>query len=322
MISLTIDDILRGTRLGAIQSAGAMQVVPVLGDDVAELAPPRVEVRTTAYGTIELRNPSELPTLVPTGAGWMVKDRAQDHAIGSAALLRPAAKRAIDTAMCIQQTQGGLIRSAAHELLILPSALRAPALAKRRERDFRKLWEDISAFNLDHDIEGPGGGHLEYFLTRYARELDEFVAEFEVVPEQVGAVVLIDGLVVGVERAPSAAYWQVVWTPLVRVCYGSLTVATTSPAPPATRVPLDLRERSLAGLAAALDTAECAEQAAATGRVDALRTDALALSTEVDDHLPGLRVHTVAGAHLSGQVLVAAGGTIAYASVCATSTAA
>ena len=50
---------------------------------------------------------------------------------------------------------------------------------------------------------------IEHLLDRGTfYELDEFVAEFECVPRQIGAIILVDDQVVGVERAPSHAYWQ------------------------------------------------------------------------------------------------------------------
>jgi hypothetical protein len=38
---------------------------------------------------------------------------------------------------------------------------------------------------------------------------------------QVSAVVLADGRVLGVERTPTAAYWETLWAPLLRGCYGA-----------------------------------------------------------------------------------------------------
>ena len=63
--SLTIDDILRGTESGRAQSVGHMQVVPLLGEDVGGFAPPRVEISTTSYGTVVLRNRDARPTIIP-----------------------------------------------------------------------------------------------------------------------------------------------------------------------------------------------------------------------------------------------------------------
>ncbi len=108
MMSLTVDEILRGTGPGLTQSAGTMSMIPLLGEDDDTFAPPEVEVGTTGYGSVHLRNHSDRPMLVPPGAGWVVAQKAQDHAIGGGALLRPGEGRAIDTAMCIQQSQGGV----------------------------------------------------------------------------------------------------------------------------------------------------------------------------------------------------------------------
>ena len=130
--NFTIEDILSGTTTGRMQSVGQMQVIPIFGEDDDTFAPPEVEVNTTDYGTVNLRNDSDRPTIVPPGAGWVVKQAAQDHAIGSGALMKAGERKTINTAMCIQSSQGGYIRGDKHPMLILPVALRAPALAKRK----------------------------------------------------------------------------------------------------------------------------------------------------------------------------------------------
>lgn len=317
MMSLTVDEILRGLGPGPAQSVGQMSVIPLLGEDEDTLAPPVVEVGTTGYGTVHLRNDGDRPVLVPPGAGWVVAQKAQDHAIGGGALLRPGESRQIDTAMCIQQSQGGLIARAKHELLILPAALRAKALSTRHVRDFRKLWEGIQAFNKRFGIE-QHGGHLEFFTRTFAKQLDEFVAEFEVVPRQVGAIVLVGGEVAGIERAPSSAFWRAVWGPLIRVCYGSLAiqVARESKAPPVTRAPLQVETRSIAGLRAALVRAEEAERAATAASVRTISVTALTAAEEADETLGALALTTVASPRLSGQV-VTEGRTVRFASLCA-----
>jgi hypothetical protein len=317
MRSLTIAEILRGTGPGLTQSAGAMAVIPLLGDDDATFAPPDLEVGTTGYGSVLLRNDSDRPTLVPPGAGWVVAHQAQDHALGGGALLRPGESRQIDTAMCIQQTQGGLIERAKHALLILPARLRGQALAMRHVKDFRKLWEGLQALNQGNGITG-SGGHLSYFLRAFAQQLDEFVAEFEILPRQVGAVILVGGEIVGVERAPSAAYWQAVWGPLLRVCYGSLAVesARENKAPPATRVPVaTAAARTLAEVRAALVRADREEQDAVSARLEALRPESLQLAEAPDDQLDAISLHTVAGARLAGQAATV-DGAVRYASLC------
>ncbi|MFT3767376.1 MAG: hypothetical protein QM820_17975 [Minicystis sp.] len=296
-----------------------MQIIPLLGEDDDTFAPPEVEVGTTGYGSVQLRNDSDRPTLVPPGAGWVVAQKAQDHAIGGGALLRPGESRLIDTAMCIQQSQGGLIGRAKHALLILPAALRAKALSVRHVQDFRKLWESIQELNRGLGI-AQYGGHLEFFLRTFEKQLDAFVAEFEIVPRQVGAVILIGGEIVGIERAPSAAYWKAVWNPLIRVCYGSLAVKTAGDdkAPPATRAPLVLKAleaSTLAGLREALARAQKEEQDAVIARLRAIRSTALSASSEADDTLGEISLNTVAAPRLAGQVATVRGA-VRYASLC------
>lgn len=316
MMSLTVDEILRGTGPGLAQSAGTMQVIPLLGDDDGAFSVPALEVETSGYGTVVLRNESDRPTVVPTGAGWVVAQKAQDHGLGGGALLKPGETRSIDTAMCIQQSQGGLIGRAKHELLILPARLRAQALSIRHVRGFQKLWEGIQAFNQSAGIK-QSGGHLEFFLKTFQKELDNFVAEFEVVPRQIGAIVLVGGEIVGVERTPSAAYWKTVWGPLIRVCYGSLAVmaAREDKAPPATRAPLRPATPTLAGLYEALKRAEVEEYAGLGTRLRLVRGESLAAAGAPDDTLGDVSLITVANQRLAGQV-VADKGAVKYASLC------
>jgi hypothetical protein len=315
-MSMTVSEILRGTGTGATQSAGQMQVVPLLGDDDATFAPPVLEVGTAGYGSVVLRNDGDRPIIVPPGAGWVVPQKAQDHAIGGGALLRPSETRQIDTAMCIQQSQGGLISKGKHELLILPATLRAKALGVRHVKDFRKLWDGIGSYNRSFGIE-QSGGHLEFFLRQFQAELARFVAEFEVVPRQVGAIVLIGGKVAGIERAPSADCFRAVFTALIRVCYGSLAlqVGRERTDPPATRVPLVLAEKTLDGLRRALADADRREQAAVDACVSHARSLALTAASDADDTLGPIALKTVASPGLAGQV-VTVKGAVRFASVC------
>lgn len=316
-MSLTIAEILRGTGVGAVQSAGQMQVIPLLGDDDYTFAPPELEVGTTTYGTVLLRNDSNRPTIVPPGAGWVVAQRAQDHAVGGGALLWPGESRSINTAMCIQQSQGGYIEKAKHALLILPAALRAKALSMRHLQSYNKLWAGIQELNASFGI-SQSGGHLEYFLQRFQKELDGFVAEFELVPRQVGAVILVGGKIAGIERAPSADFWKALWTPLVRICYGSLAlkVAELRKTPPPTRVPLTLRHRSFAGLRDALAEATRKESQVIGDCLSLARGVSLEAAPQVDEERGAIVLRTFASTRLSGQVATV-DKVVRYASLCA-----
>jgi len=313
-MTMNIEKILDRTSLGRIQSAGHMQLIPILGDDDASFAPPVLQVGTCRYGSVMLKNDADRPTIVPPGAGWVVQQKAQDHAIGGGALLRAGQDRLIETALCIQQAQGGCISPAKHAMLILPAALRAKALAMRHVSDFRKHWSDITEFNRALGISNPGG-HLEFFLKTFQRELDQFVAEFEIVPSQIGAIVLLGGKLVGIERAPSAAYWQVVWEPLVRVSYGSLAIQVAKSGATSVRDALSVQERSLVGIRKALRVAETREAESVDALLSVVRPIALECANDGEERIGSIAMSTVTSPRLAGQI-VTVGDAVRFASIC------
>ena len=201
--AIRVADVLHGCTPGRIQSVGYMQVIPL----VSELSDDRfvspvegeAEVFTTSYGTLGFRNPGDCVLIVPCHAGYVVKQAAQDHAMAHAGVVQSAGERSFNTAMCVQASQGGLIQRGSYRMLILPYALRERALEVRTETRFNKLWDAIAQFNQEMGVQAHG--HLDFFLKHFEKELDEFVAEFECVPRQIGAIILVDDQVVGVERA-------------------------------------------------------------------------------------------------------------------------
>ncbi len=317
--TITLAEVLRGANPGRIQSVGYMQVIPLLSDlsDGRFVSPPQVNagVSTSDYGTISFENPQAAMLIVPCHTGYVVKEAAQDHAMAHAGLVKR--RRSFDTAMCIQQTQGGLIESGIYQMMILPFALREPALNVRTEKNYDKLWGAIGTFNAQMGIQG--ASHLEFFLRQFQKELDQFVAEFECVPGQVGAIVLVDEQVVGIERAPSHAYWESVWPCLIRECYGSLALQVSrlkgeTPPPPSTRIPLPEEIPSLEELADAVEQIAEEEDRRTKDAVRELLEEELTLT--VDDDLGGITVETVTPARFVGQV-ICDGERVVYASILA-----
>lgn len=317
MNRLSIDDILRGTEPGRMQSVGHMQVIPLLGDDDDRFAAPEVEVRTTAYGTVELRHDDDRPTIIPPGAGWVVDQAAQDHAIGGGVLLAGKSLAKVDTARCIQRSQAGYIEAAKHPMLVLPAALRPQALAIRKQTGHGMLWDPITQFNKAFGV--TEAGHLEYFLRRFKAELDQFVAEFELLPRQLGAIVLVDGAIAGVERTPSSSFWRALWEPLIRVCYGSLAIQRGQgrSAPPSTRIPLASHGAgTVAQLRLALAESQVRERRVVAAVVQQLRDVDLRAADKADQVLNRAQLITLASTELAGQI-VREGDRVAYASLCA-----
>ncbi len=319
MTTLTVEQILAGTTVGRLQSVGQMAVVPILDDQGGEgdspFAPPELEASTTSYGTLHVRNRADRPTIVPPGAAWVTSQRAQDHTTGGGQLVAAGEKRTINTASCIEQSQGGMI-SKAEDMLILPAGLRAHALAQRNQSGYDKLWPEITRFNREFGV--TGSGHLVYFLNQFQKELDQFVAEFERIPRQVGAIILVAGRVVGIERAPSEAFWEKLWVPLIRVCYGSLALkaARSGAGVPATRQPLALTVKSLEGVQRALEQAAQAAKALVTTTVEALGMKQLT-AAPADQSLGDYALHTMASRDYAGQIVQQDTGRTVYASICA-----
>lgn len=317
--TISLDDILYGVGHGRVQSVGNMEVIPLIDEDGVQdevLAPPVVNVGTSHYGTVDLHNTdSENPTFVPPGAGWVVKEAAQDHAIGSGEFLPPSGHRKVETAMCIQESQGGLIGSQNREMLILPPPLRAVALAKRKQKEYSKLWNAITAFGSKLGV--ASSGNFVRFVEQFKDQLDTFVAQFELVPKQIGAMVLINGKLVGIEMAPSEAFWQMLWRPLIRVCYGGLSLRVAQDVDCLNREPLQVERGSLDGIAEALAMSNRSMEEKTGNFVGRVRRGDFILGAN-EQKMGPYHLTTVAASNpqLVGQIIRSAAPTATFISVC------
>jgi hypothetical protein len=321
MTELTISEILRGLVPGRLQSVGLMQVIPLTCTDPdlfdqdlvspmhnydAQSSNVRVTSGTTGYGAMQFKNPTDKVLLVPCHVGYVTKHASQDHAMATSGLVAAKKEKIFENAMCIQQRQGGLIPLEQHKMLILPYSLRECALAKRSSNEFSRLWEDIDDFNKTLGI-ATRGGHLEYFMDAFKEELDQFVAEFEIVPGQTGAIILVNGSVVGVERAPSPKFWSEVWDALIRECYGSLAIEVSRKTgnrlpPPSTRTAIDLQQiNTLDDLEKELQRADCDAEARVKTIVRDLLEDPFKTKNEGD--LNRYNLMTLENGQFNGQVV-------------------
>ena len=303
---ITIREILKGTTVGRMQSVGYLQVIPLLSDFQEErfASPYEIEIETNKYGSMVFHNPTDKLSIIPSHAGYVVKEKAQDHAMAHAGVVEKKKGRTYDTAMCIQQSQGGHITRGKHKLLILPFSLREAALAKRKQKNYNKLWGDISTFNAN--VGAQNHGHLEFFLKKFKTELNEFVAEFESVPKQVGAIILLDGEVIGVERTPSTSYWNAVWPALIRECYGSLAIEYQywfgeKKTLPKGRVLMPESVETLPELRKALLDAEAATEEMAKAKVRSLLEDPF--KRQKEETVSRLTIETLEHQQFTGQII-------------------
>jgi len=318
---IKLAEILKGCTPGKIQSVGVMQMIPLISEisDDSFVSPNQsAKVSTSNYGTLVFKNETKDTMIIPPQAGYVVKQSAQDHALPHVGVVEGKKTTSFNDAMCIQQSQGGSISSGEHNMLILPFPLREKAHKIRNNRGFDRLWRDISTLNNRAGIKsGSGAAHLEYFLDSFKEQLDRFVAEFEPVDKQVGAIILINGRVVGVERTPSYTYWTSIWAALIRECYGSLAIIEANDynnKVPPTRVPLR-KATSVSDLKDALKEASDEEYA----RVKKIVNDIadIDMGQKVDNTVGDVDIEELSSKRFIGQI-VRKGDTVVYASLVAT----
>ncbi len=212
--------------IGKVQSVDEMTVIPLVGDSRGNIASPtNLQFEsTTNYGSMKFRNEDKVrPAIVPTHMMVRGKD-AQDHAMSGSGIVAASQSKVFTNACCIEETQGGYLSDKDNDEDILPIALRKELLnpGKRRETYYGKLWDDIKGWMRGLSLKG-GGAHLRYFYDDkdVKQSLEDFAAEFEPVDGQIGAVILFNGVPVGLEIMPSEEHWNTYWKHLIRGCYGA-----------------------------------------------------------------------------------------------------
>lgn len=210
-------------RFGIPQQSGVMTVLPIFGADiqgrfVSPLSGLKLsEVR--GYGNMELSNPSESGiAIAPLHMGY-IQDKAQNHALCRSAFIAAGQKLMFEDACCVQASQGGYLEGREQWFFILPLPLREKALALRGQEGYNKLWDDISQLNQQFGL--PNRGHLEEILSKKRAFLTQYQSRLELLPQQTGALFFIKDKLAGVEIAPSVAYFQELWMPLICFCYGA-----------------------------------------------------------------------------------------------------
>jgi len=215
--------------VGEVQSDEEMTVIPLVGDSLGHIAAPDYLnfTRTTTYGSMEYENKDrENPAIIP--ANMMVRGKlAQDHAMSGSGVVLTASKRLFENACCIESSQGGYFSGQKVDEDVLPVGLRKSLLDPRlrSKKEYDKLWGRIRTWlsGLRRVRAGGDRAHLRDFFDEpdYKEALETFAAAFEPVENQIGALIMFNGIPVGLEIMPSAAHWAAYWKWLIRGCYGS-----------------------------------------------------------------------------------------------------
>jgi len=221
-------DFMKQLRLGRRQSSGVMHVYPIIGknlsSDMAAFEDLKF-LRTSDYGSMVFENKSEKPFIIPAGYSILTKQKAQDHALPHAKWIGGLKQMTYSDACCIQQTQPGYIdgEEIKEDFSLLPVSIRRNDFrnisTKNTRMDFSRLWPYISEFQKGLVMEGYG--NLVLFFNRYMDQLATFSAEFEPVEGQLGAIILINDEIVGIELTPDHNYFYAIWDTMIRNAYGA-----------------------------------------------------------------------------------------------------
>jgi len=214
--------------MGEVQSDEEMTVIPLVGDSLGNVASPESLQfrRTTTYGSMQYNNQDNArPAIIPSH--MMVRGKsAQDHAMSGSGVVLAASDKLFENACCIESSQGGYFSGQSVEEDILPVDLRHALLdpSLRNQREYSKLWGSIREWLSGlKRVKSGDRAHLRDFFDQpdYKEALENFAAAFEPVEGQIGALILFNGVPVGLEIMPSADHWLAYWQWLIRGCYGS-----------------------------------------------------------------------------------------------------
>ena len=93
----------------------------------------------------------------------------------------------------------------------------------RHKQSYDKLWGDISKWLSGTGVSRMNAAHLRYYYDNpeIKESLETFSASFEPVDGQIGAIILFEDSIVGIEIMPSVEHWENYWKLLIRGCYGA-----------------------------------------------------------------------------------------------------
>jgi len=149
--------------------------------------------------------------------------------------------------------------------------------------------------------------------------LDEFIGQFEIVPNQVGAIILLNGQVAGIERSPNYEFWKELWKPLIRECYGSASLVFAKqgvkPSPPLGRMPInDHNVKDIVSLEVEYNKAEMFEDDTVKNLIRNFIQQPFKADREENEPNGTLCVDHLSGNQFTGQI-VRDGAFVVYASL-------
>ncbi len=230
METIKINELLKGYKVdhSGIQNITNMTCIPLISETeytpIADFTSVNLN-RDVAYGELEFKNDADDIGILLQGYTLITDQHAQDRTVPYARLIK--GKSTIHVAAnCVQAHQCGLIdisRLKASDIKILPPSLRAMAMIKgephsTKSQGFGALWDNLATWADKIDLKEDG---LIAFYTKFKEQLDQFVASFESVKNQLGAITILNNDVVAIDIVPKYNTWLQIFRPLIRDSYGA-----------------------------------------------------------------------------------------------------
>jgi len=216
---MNVRDIMNIMKFQPPQVVGNMTVIPITSVAPLEGLSSEMLIQITSdtdYSRLVLKNIDDKPVIVPSGLRFSSKT-GQDRVVKSTSVIEPDTEEDMDVG-CIEPSESSHIPEQQGDFSFVPVRLRIPTLDKRSDQSCSTIWEDIKTYLSDA---GVGGDSVRHFFKTFEKELDDFVAQFEPVPNQIGAAVLLNNQLVGIEVYPNHGAWLKVWRLLIRDSYGA-----------------------------------------------------------------------------------------------------
>jgi hypothetical protein len=290
--------------LGMPQKSGCLTIVPIfaaLSTTKNKFASPLSGLKLSevrGYGNMELTNHSDGIAIAPLHMGY-IQDKAQNHALCRSAFIAPGQKLMFEDACCVQAAQGGYLEGRDQWFFILPLQLREEALSLQGIPGYSKLWEGISRLNEQFNL--PNRGHLEQIISRKRAHLNQYQSRFELIPNQIGGLFLIQDKLVGIEIAPNPSYFAEIWMPLICFCYGVAAMQVESKSPAKATTPEPFAATNLQQLRQELDLSRANWQQQV--HRDLAKTPGEKLQLTKTEEFLNLQLQTLTNSYFTGQIV-------------------
>lgn len=209
-------------RFGTPQQAGRLTVVPITTQQAANAFLPLPD-KTTAGGDAKtdapfLYNASQSDCLLAPLHFGLPVERSRSHILSGVTLVPPRKRLNLPGDLLFPPRPSRSVRFGHSRYCCLPLALRGFAWRVRHSSEVDRLAPGWNA--LDWQMRRCGLGTLPAALLARNPEVNGFSHRIERITGQTGALFFLEDKPVGLEIAPSPAYFATIWEPLLTGCYG------------------------------------------------------------------------------------------------------